>query len=99
MLRVLSSEESSNTNYTHVQSNYTAKTCLYSTCHTIDRLTDLYNKSIATKKQALIFLEGDQVTYARIQSLKAEYGGDLAWLIPFGKITKRYWSKSTLMQA
>ncbi len=46
-------------------------------------INDLYNKFIATKKQALIFLEGDQVTYARIQSLKAEYGGDLAWLIPF----------------
>ncbi|XP_064384664.1 uncharacterized protein LOC135333611 [Halichondria panicea] len=46
-------------------------------------INDLYNKFIATKKQALIFLEGDQVTYARIQSLKAEYGSDLAWLIPF----------------
>lgn len=46
-------------------------------------INDLYNEFIATKKQKLIFLERDQVTYERIQSLKAEYGSDLSWVIPF----------------
>ena len=46
-------------------------------------INDLYNEFIATKKQKLIFLEGDQVTYERIQSLKAEYGSDLSWIIAF----------------
>ena len=28
-------------------------------------------------------LEGDQATYERLQSIKAEYGNDFAWMIPF----------------
>ena len=28
-------------------------------------------------------LEGDQVTYERLQSIKREYGNDLQWLLPF----------------
>ena len=28
-------------------------------------------------------MEGDQATYERLQSIKAEYGHDLAWLVPF----------------
>ena len=30
-----------------------------------------------------MLLEGDQATYERLQSLKAEYGSDLLWLYPF----------------
>ena len=46
-------------------------------------INNLYNEFIATKKQTLVLLEGDQATYVRLQSLKAEYGSDLSWFIPF----------------
>ena len=36
-------------------------------------INDLYNEFIATNKQTLVLLEGDQATYERLQSLKAEY--------------------------
>lgn len=66
-------------------------------------INHLFNKFIVTKKQAKVFLEGDQLPYARIQSLKAEYESDLSWLSQeigtFSRTTKRSWSKSTLLQA
>ena len=46
-------------------------------------INDLYNEFIVTKKQTIILLEGDQATYERLQSLKAEYGSDLSWCVPF----------------
>ena len=35
------------------------------------------------KKKEWVLLEGDQATYERLQCIKAEYGNDLAWMIPF----------------
>lgn len=46
-------------------------------------INDLYTEFIVTKKQTMVLLEGDQATYERLQSLKAEYGSDLSWCIPF----------------
>lgn len=43
-------------------------------------INELYNEFIVTKKQSTVLLEGDQATYER---LKAEYGSDLSWCIPF----------------
>ena len=34
-------------------------------------------------KKEWVLLEGDQATYERLQSIKAEYGNDFAWMIPF----------------
>ena len=46
-------------------------------------INDLYEEFIVPKKKEWILLEGDQATYARLQCIKAEYGNDLAWMIPF----------------
>ena len=43
----------------------------------------LYDEFIATNKKEFIFVKGDQATYERLQSIKAEYGHDLSWMIPF----------------
>lgn len=44
---------------------------------------DLYTEFVVTKLKKHILLEGDQATYERLQSIKREYGNDLAWMIPF----------------
>lgn len=46
-------------------------------------INDLYEEFIVPKKKEWVLLEGDQATYARLQCIKAEYGKDLAWMIPF----------------
>ena len=46
-------------------------------------INDLYTEFIVTSKKTYVIIEGDQVTYERIQSSKAEYGDDSSWLIPF----------------
>ena len=46
-------------------------------------INDLYEEFIVPKKKEWVLLEGDQATYARLQCIKAEYGNDLAWMIPF----------------
>ncbi len=46
-------------------------------------MNTLYSEFIQTDKKANIILEGDQATYERIQSLKAEYKEESSWLIPF----------------
>ena len=45
-------------------------------------ITDLYDEFIHTKKKKRIIL-GDQATYERLKSIKAEYGNDLDWMIVF----------------
>ena len=46
-------------------------------------INDLYSNFIMTGKKTYVILEGDQATYERLQSIKAEYGNDSSWLIPF----------------
>ena len=46
-------------------------------------INNLYTEFIVTGKKTYIILEGDQVTYERIQSIKTEYGDVSTWLIPF----------------
>ena len=46
-------------------------------------INNLYSEYVLTRKKSYVILEGDQMTYKRIQSIKAEYGGDSSWLIPF----------------
>ena len=45
-------------------------------------ISELHEKFILTQKMNWLLLEGDQATYARLQSIKKEYGKDLEWLIP-----------------
>ena len=55
-------------------------------------INDVY---IHNKKH--VFLEGDQATYERLQSIKREYGHDLSWMTPFPgdwhilKTSKKYY--------
>ena len=46
-------------------------------------ISDLYNEFILKHKKEHVILEGDQATYERLRSLKAEYGSELSWLIIF----------------
>ena len=46
-------------------------------------ISDLYEEFIVPGKKEWVLLEGDQATYERLQSIKAEYGNDFAWMIPF----------------
>ena len=46
-------------------------------------ISDLHKEYILTGKKTYVFVEGDQVTYERLQSIKREYGNDLKWLLPF----------------
>ena len=39
--------------------------------------------SCQRERSTYILLEGDQLTYERVQSIKKEYGNDLEWLLPF----------------
>ena len=40
--------------------------------------------SCQRERSIYILLEGDQLTYERVQSIKKEYGNDLLeWLLPF----------------
>lgn len=41
-------------------------------------ISALYEESIEQKQKEWILLEGDQATYERLQSIKAQYGNDLA---------------------
>ena len=38
---------------------------------------------INPNKKIFFLLEGDQATYQRLQSIRALYGNDLSWMIPF----------------
>jgi len=55
-------------------------------CDTKDTIRNivnqLYTEFIVTKKKQWIILEGDQLTYSLIASVKSDYGNDLSWLIP-----------------
>ena len=46
-------------------------------------VNDVYEEFIVGHKKECILLEGDQATYERLQSIKAEYGNDLSWMVPF----------------
>ena len=46
-------------------------------------INDIYAEFVATGKRNIIFLEGDQATYERLQSIKREYLQDFSWMIPF----------------
>lgn len=46
-------------------------------------ISALYEEFIEQKQKKWILLEGDQATYERLQSIKAQYGNDLAWMVPF----------------
>ena len=46
-------------------------------------ISELHTEFIASKKKMYLLLEGDQVTYEHLQSIKKEYGNDLKWLLPF----------------
>ena len=46
-------------------------------------INDIYAEFIITGIKALVFLEGDQATYERLQSIKKEYSQDLCWMYPF----------------
>ena len=49
----------------------------------INIISELYEEFVVLKKNKWVLLEGDQATYQRLQCIKAEYGNDLAWMIPF----------------
>ena len=46
-------------------------------------ISELHKELIVSKKKKYLLLEGDQVTYEKLQSIKREYGSDLNWMIPF----------------
>ena len=46
-------------------------------------INDLYVEFIKPNKKKFILLEGDQATYQRLQSIRALYGNDLSWMVPF----------------
>ena len=46
-------------------------------------ISDLHKEFILSERKTYILLEGDQVTYERLQSIKRENGNDLQWLLPF----------------
>ncbi len=46
-------------------------------------INDLYTEFIVNAKNTYVIIEGDQVRYERLQSLKSEYGDNSSWLIPF----------------
>ena len=46
-------------------------------------INDLHEELITTNKMKWAVLEGDQATYNLLQSIKKDYGPDLAWVIPF----------------
>ena len=46
-------------------------------------ISNLYEEFIVPGKKEWVLLEGDQATYKRLQCIKAEYGNDFAWMIPF----------------
>ena len=46
-------------------------------------ISNLYEEFIVPGKKEWVLLEGEQATYERLQSIKAEYGNDFAWMIPF----------------
>ena len=46
-------------------------------------ISELHTEFIMSNKKKYILLEGDQVTYQCIQSIKKEYGNDLAIAIPW----------------
>ena len=45
-------------------------------------MNQLYLELVVAKKKCVL-LEGDQATYQGLQSIKAEYGIDLKWMVPF----------------
>ena len=46
-------------------------------------ISELHTEFIASKKKMYLLLEGDQVTYECLQSIKKEYENDLKCLLPF----------------
>lgn len=46
-------------------------------------INDVYTEFISTGRKEHIFIEGDQATYERLQSIKREYVQDLSWMTPF----------------
>ena len=46
-------------------------------------INDLYVEFIKPNKKKFILLQGDQATYQRLQSIRALYGNDLSWMVPF----------------
>lgn len=48
----------------------------------LDVIDQLHREFITTRKKEWVLLEGDQLTYSLIVSLKEDYGNDLRWLIP-----------------
>ncbi len=53
------------------------------TYYKVGVINDLYVQFIASGKNDHIILEGDQATYERLQSIRAEYGNECSWLILF----------------
>ena len=68
-------------------SNIIYYTVLHQRCDSKETLlsviNNMYTEFIHTGKKKQIFVEGDQVTYERLQSIKREYGQDLSWMFPF----------------
>ena len=46
-------------------------------------INDLYTQFILSGKKTHVVLEGDQVTYERLHSIRAEYGSESKWLVLF----------------
>ena len=46
-------------------------------------INELHTEFILSRRKKYILLEGDQLTYELVQSIKKEYGNDLEWLLPF----------------
>ena len=48
----------------------------------LEVINQLHREFIVTNRKKWVLLEGDQLTYSLIVSLKEDYGNDLRWLIP-----------------
>ena len=46
-------------------------------------INDMFVEFVQSGKKKFVLLEGDQATYERLQSIKALYGNDLSWMVPF----------------
>lgn len=49
----------------------------------LNLINELHKELIVSKRKKYLLVEGDQVTYEKLQSIKREYGNDLNWMIPF----------------
>ena len=59
---------------------------LHQRCDDKETLLNIVNQlylELVAKNKKCVLLEGDQATYKRLQSIKAEYGNDLKWTVPF----------------